>query len=282
MPNPEKQLTSEQYKEAADSLHVLAGMLLFDFARHGQGVRDLIAQNFIARADALVGGIFRLWEIQDYGDCWILHRALLDRLFHLHVLNKENQFDVFDDWSFKMQYEAANRVRSDPAMKDRLAEAVEKATPEQKARYQRLVKDPPKWRRPRPEDVAKDMDLSFLYTYGYDFASAHVHPMANDGQQDFFRITRLEPAPAFPDWRVVLNNSVLVATMTLQEALNASTLSWRRVVYDSVSGIREFLGSGSPECFVPIGKTGKLFGEDVSLGQPIGGEDNKGQESTGS
>ncbi len=264
------QLTGEQYKEAQASLHAMAGMLLFEFARQGSGVRDLIAQNFIARADTLAASVFHLWEIKDYGGCWILHRALLDRLFHLHVLSKENLFEVFDDWSFKMQYEAAHRVRSDLGMKERRADAVEEPTPEQKARYQRLVKNPPRWRKVRAEEVAKDMDLSFLYRYGYDFASRHVHPMANDGQEDFYRITGAEPAPDFGDRKIVLNNTVLIASMTLQEALNASSLSWRRVVFDSLDGILKFLGSGRAECFLPAIKTGKMFGENIPLGQPAG------------
>ena len=97
-------------------------MLLFELARHGEAAltRDLIVRNFIARADTMVRDIFRLWEIEDYGDCWIIHRALLDRLFHLHNLNDKDQFDLFDDWSFKMQYEAANRLPSDPALKGQL------------------------------------------------------------------------------------------------------------------------------------------------------------------
>jgi hypothetical protein len=39
----------------------------------------------------------------------------------------------------------------------------------------------------------------------------------------------------------VLSNSVLIASLILQEALNASSLSWRAVVYDSVEGVRKFL-----------------------------------------
>jgi hypothetical protein len=82
-------LSAKQYKEAADALHVLSGMLLFEFARFNETstTRDLVARNFIARADTMVRGIFQLWEIKDYGDCWVVHRSLLDRLFHLHALN---------------------------------------------------------------------------------------------------------------------------------------------------------------------------------------------------
>ena len=61
------------------ALHVLTGILLFEFARHADpGItRDLIARNFIARAKTMVRSILSLWEMKDYADCWILHRALL-------------------------------------------------------------------------------------------------------------------------------------------------------------------------------------------------------------
>jgi hypothetical protein len=208
MTHANRHLSVEQYTQAADALHVVSGIVLFEFARHGKIAltRDLIVRNFIARADTMVRGIFRLWEIKDYGDCWIIHRALLDRLFHLHALNGSDQFDLFDDWSFKMHYEAANRLRSDPALKGQLKGLVDDLTTEQKARYQRLVKTPPDWRRPKAKDAAEAMDLTILYRYGYDYASQHVHPMANDGQEDFFNITRLEPRPNFPEWGIVLSN----------------------------------------------------------------------------
>ena len=147
-----QQLSAEQYKDDADALHVLSGILLFEFARHDEpsATRDLIARNFIARADTMVRGIFQLWEIKDYGDCWVVHRSLLDRLFHLHALNDNDQFDLFEDWSFKMQYEAANRLRSDLDLKGQLEGLVDNLTAEQNARYQRA------------EDVARAMGLTFL------------------------------------------------------------------------------------------------------------------------
>jgi hypothetical protein len=257
-------LSVEQYREDADALHVLSRIILFEFARHNEtsATRDLIARNFIARADTMVHGIFQLWEIKDYGDCWVVHRSLLDRLFHLHALNNNDQFDLFEGWSFKMQYEAANRLRSDRDLKGQLEGLVDNLTAEQKARYQRLVNNPPDWRRPKAEDVAKAMDLTFLYKYGYDFASQHVHPMANDGQEDFFNITHLEPKPKLPEWTIVLPNSILAASLIIQEALNASSLSWHRVVYDAVDGVRSFLASASPEHHVPLGTVGRMFKEN--------------------
>jgi Family of unknown function (DUF5677) len=266
---PGKMLSFEQYGQASDALHALSGMLLFEFARHSETAltRDLIGRNFIARADTMVKGILRLWEIADYADCWILHRALLDRLFHLHDLHKRNQFDVFEDWSFKEQYEAAGRLRGDPELKGYVEELVEKQTPERKARYKNLVNNPPVWRRPKAEDTAKEMDLKFLYRYGYDFASRYVHPMANDGQQEFYQITHLEPTLEFaePKSTAVLSNSVLIASMIMQEALNASSLSWRRIVYDAVDGVREFLLSASPEHHVALAKVALMFKDNMPL-----------------
>jgi len=183
-------------------------------------------------------------------------------------LNDNDQFDLFDDWSFKMQCEAANRLRSDPEFKGQIKELVDDLTTEQKMRYQRLVKNSPNWRRPKAEDVARAMDLSFLYKYGFDFASQHVHPMANDGQQDFFNITHSEPKPNFPKPIMVLSNSILAASLIAQEALNASTLSWRRVVYDAVDGIRNFLRSASPEHLLALVKVSKMVEEHIPLAQP--------------
>jgi hypothetical protein len=259
----------EQYREAAEALHVLAGMLLFEFARHADREvrRDQMARNLIARADTMVHSIVRLWETHDRADCWILHRALLDRLFHLYALNQKNQFDVFDDWSFKALYEAAGRLRSDPAIEGKLEGLVENLTEDQKARYHRLVKNPPEWRRPKAEDVSKAMGLAILYRYGYDYASRHVHPMANDGQEDFFNITGLQPRPDFGEAAsiVVLSNSVLVASLILQEALNASALAWSAVVYDAVEGLRKFLICAAPEEHVPIVKVSAMFAAKTPL-----------------
>jgi hypothetical protein len=111
-------------------------------------------------------------------------------------------------------------------------------------RARELADSPPRWRRPRAEQVAKDLDMRFLYRFGYDFGSAHVHPMANDGLQDFHTITHLEPAPVFPDQRTVLSNTLLIMTLIIQQGLNASTPTWRALLYDTVDDLRRFLGTG--------------------------------------
>jgi hypothetical protein len=89
--------------------------------------------------------------------------------------------------------------------------------------------------------------------------------MANDGQEDFFNITHLEPKPNFPEWKIALSNSILAGSLIVQEALNASTLSWRRIVYDAVDGVRKALRSPSPEHLLPLVKVSKMFEKHIPL-----------------
>ena len=244
---PDSQLPVDAYEEALQAFHVATGAVLFEFARDGQGYRNAIIRNFIARADITARGVFQLWALEDYQDCWVLHRCLLDRLFHLRYLDVTDSFEEFEAWSFLEQYKAVNRVRSDPEVQGAREHGLFTFTDEQKKRACDLFDNPPQWRRPKAEDVAKNMDMRFLYVYGYDFASTHVHPMANDGEQDFHTITGLEPRPDFPDQRTVLANTLLVCTLLVKEGLNASTLRWRQLVYGVFEDLSRLLDSGSTD-----------------------------------
>lgn len=261
----EHYLPVESYGEALAAFHAISGILLFEFARQKECVRDEIVRNFIARTDTTVRAVFHLWNIQDYQDCWILYRCLLDRLFHLIHLHEHDQFEVFEEWSFLQQYNALNRVRSDAEFGGVRESSRFNFTAEQKERAKMLSQKPPIWKRPRAEDVAKDLNMRFLYRFGYDYGSTHVHPMANDGQQDFFTITKLEPAPQFPDQKSVLSNALLVGTMVLQQGLNASTLAWRTLVFDFLDDLRRFLDMGSEDYKHSFLKLGRLVEQGVAL-----------------
>lgn len=237
----------KEFRTAVDALHGVSGLLLFAFAKQDCDTKHILMRNFIARTDTMVRGVLKLWDIADFQDCWILNRCLLDRLFHLVHLRETGSHEVFDSWSFCEQYKAQNRVRSDPECQGALKSQLFTPSPEEKSRFAELSKNPPKWERPKAEVVAKKMNLTFLYKYGYDFGSTHVHPMANDGQQDFFSITKLEPSPNFPDQRSVLSNSILIGSMIIQEALNQSNFHWRRVVYDFLDHLRAHLYDGTPD-----------------------------------
>jgi hypothetical protein len=263
-----KKLSDEQYRKVLDAVHIVAGIVLFEFAQEPRNSRDTILRNAVARADMLARSIFALWDLRDYQDCWILHRCLLDRLFHLVNLGQTGGFEEFEAWSFLEQYKAVHRIESDPAIDSAKLDLVALPTPEQKQRARELFKCPPKWKRPKAEDVAKQLGMRFLYTYGYDHASAHVHPMANDGLQDFHTITGLEPAPTFPDQTTVLSNTVLVTTMILQEVLNASTMLWMALVYNALNDVREYLASGESDYESRLAVLVRAVQQHTRLSQP--------------
>jgi hypothetical protein len=138
-------------------------------------------------------------------------------------------------------------------------------TPEQKERARVLSAHPPVWQRPKAEEVAKTLDMRFLYRFGYDFASTHVHPMANDGQQDFFTLTKLGPTAEPLEQRSVLSNTLLVGTMVVQAGLNASMLSWRALVYDFLDDLRRLLGKGADDYKRSFIKLAKMSEEGIRL-----------------
>ena len=74
---PKKYLTHGEYRVAADSMYAVSGMILFSFAKHSLDTKNIIIQNFISRTAMMLKAIFKLWEMTDYQDAWVIHRALL-------------------------------------------------------------------------------------------------------------------------------------------------------------------------------------------------------------
>lgn len=234
---------TETLGEALETFRVYCGVVLLSFAKHGKGVREAITRNFVARGMNCTQSIFTVWKAGSEQDAWILHRSLLDRLLHLHYLAKTDGFTGFEEYSFISMYEAQHKLLSDPDMSGKAPQNLRELRKSDKARYDEIAAKQPRWRRPRAEDVAKEMGLGFLYRFGYDYASRHVHPMAEDGESDFATLTSPPHALSAPSPTVVWN-SMLVQTMLVQEALNVSRMRWRAIVYDFLDHVREFLRSG--------------------------------------
>ena len=238
----------ESYEDVLVSFGAVCRALLFEFDHQGQDVRNRIIRNFIARTGVLTRAIYTLWRMQDYQDAWVLHRCLMDRLFHLHHLADKNEFKMFEAWSFMKQYNALNAVRSEPEFDVSRDGPSFTATAERKERAKTLSASRQEWegwKRPKAEEVAKQLDMRFLYKYGYDFASAHTHPMANDGSMDFFITTGIEPAEPLDDQRAVLFNTLIVATMLVKEGLVASKLLWHKAVVGFLDDMLAFVKDGS-------------------------------------
>jgi Family of unknown function (DUF5677) len=254
-PSPEE---ADVLFQATQTLRVYCGVVLLSFAKHGQDLRDTVARNFIARGMSCTQSIYAVWKAGSEQDAWILHRSLLDRLLHLHHLGETDGFAEFEEHSFQSIYEARHRLLSDPVVSWKAPPSLKDLQKKNRARYESISQKQLRWRRPKAEDVAKSMDLGFLYRFGYDYASTHVHPMANDGEADFEVLISPPDTAKLPDATVV-KNSILVQSMLIQEAFNISKMRWRAIAYDFLDQLRVFLGTGDQQFHVTFYKIGQAW-----------------------
>lgn len=247
-------------------------MTLFCFAEHNGVLRNRIASNFVARGMSCLDSILLVWRGGCEQDAWILHRTLVDRLFHLHALAENDNFQNFEDYSFKKKYEARHRLLSDSdqLMREKLPASLKELQSSDRDRYREIKKSGLEWHRPKAKDVAKEMDLHFLYTLGYDYASTHVHPMADDGEGDFQRLISPTQSISLKD-TTVLRNSLVAQVVLTQQAFNVSHLRWRQIAFDFLDGIQSFLYDRSAEYKITFVKMANAWPE-FTLCKPKKGE----------
>jgi hypothetical protein len=248
-------------------VYVVFDLIVFEFARYKLEKKDLIIRNLIARTAVMLRGIKQLWNIQDFQDCWVLYRCLLDRLFTLEHLASNDEFELFEEWSFYRQYKMQNEAFSDNKHRAEINPEIYEQYLENKKRFTNIAENPPEWKRPRARSIAKKMGLDFLYKYGYDYGSAYVHPIAYDGAQDFFIISGLEPAPYFPKQDQLLSNSILVGCMLVNYGMNYCDLVWHRLIQDFIEEVVKGLGSNDISYKITFKKIGKL-GSDYVFSKP--------------
>ncbi len=255
----------EEYRTAVVTFREVCALILFSLAKENDlDLKNRIIRNFVARTSMMVGGIMKLWDSDDFQDCWILIRSLLDRLFHLVDIDDNNRYESFNEWSLYEECKSYHVIRSDSSSQ------IPQPTGSKKARYDMLSKAPPKWERPQPKEVAKRLGKPFLYRCGYDHASTHVHPMANDGEQDFFTVTNLESSRKFPDQRFLLQNSITVGCLIVEESLKRSDFQWRTLIYSFISLLMKHLEDGSNEYKTASGDIAQMASEtNLNLCRPI-------------
>jgi len=244
-------ITDEETQEKIEALYQIiekllsyTAMLISYHSKHCQTNQERIIRNFVLRGSTILESIWCLWKIEHYQDCWVLFRCLIDRLFHLRSIAQKNDFDIFEKWSFVRLYEANHKAFSDQKMRDHVSLSDFKPTFDLKEHYNALKNENIKWSRPKAENVAKQMGMPFLYKYGYDYASTHVHPMLTDGQDSLMSFKGVEDFHYSIPF-IVLQNSVLTQLILTQEGLNASAIRWRAIVYDFLDECRKALGSDS-------------------------------------
>lgn len=253
----------EYYNELANAIRIMVGLLIFSICKQKTTLKRRIAVNFISRAVNSLNAIFSIWQLENYTDCYVLMRGIMDRLFHLHDLIENDKFQEFDDWSFLNQMNARNSVRSNQLIKEKVDINFFKDSEDHKVRYERLSKNKPQYSRPKPEAVAKSMGLDFMYKFGYDFASSLVHPLSNDGWEDFIILTGIGNKNEIPDHRNVLNNSILSTLVLINTSMDCMDLKWRNIVLDFFEHSRDALNEVSTNYKLSFVKISKLGPETI-------------------
>lgn len=232
----------------------IGGLILGELLRRSAERIDVrIIANTVARSIRTTSSIVLLCDNQDTQSAWALHRTLAERLFHLAHLSATKSYSNFEEWSFFEQVKSQKKPFGDKLFSHRVTGPEYQLTPDQKSRFNEMLKQPPAWRRPKAEDVAKRMGLKFIYDYAYDYASTLIHPMANDGEMDLMAAQQVEDYRQTKD--LVIRNSLLVLTLILQEAMNSPPLNWCRVAYDMVDAVRAYIDDSASDYETPRQKS---------------------------
>ena len=95
-------LSPDDYEKAVETLKAFTKIALTWLLEKSQDdSKHQIIANFIARGEVCLDSIHILWKSDNYQDCWVLHRALVDRLIHLKTLIDHDEFEKFERWSFQ-------------------------------------------------------------------------------------------------------------------------------------------------------------------------------------
>lgn len=266
--NLEDRFPSRGYGRIIETLRVVAGSVVLEIARTDDSLKHKIICDFVARVISSLLSIERLWELGHFEDCWILNRTILQRLFLLSHLRESDEFKEFEEWSFVKQAKALHKLATDQEFRQKVEADDLVFEAEQWARFLELNQKGISWKEPRPEDVAKKMKMSFLYHYGYDYASRFIHPFAGDGRDAVHRLIQKDWIPT-PRHSVVVKNSILAVTMVFQEALNASDLRWRPILFDFLDQVRESVEDASQDYGLSFLKIAQLF-QERQLSEAIG------------
>jgi len=232
----------KKYYKAIEKTEVISKWLLLKLANKVVSTKDIYLRNSIAKSSSLLISIGKLYRQDSYNDGWVLYRSLIDRLVYIYYLTDNDLFDQFEDWTYIQKYEYRNNVRADEKFKRILNDPGFNVERNESNKYRLLKEKGTRWVKPIPKTVLKNKDLDFLYKFGYDIASMDTHPMATDGDEEFYQITGLKPNPYKKlNHEILLKNSILVFSLINQVIFNKLNLKFRGLVYSFLEETRKYI-----------------------------------------
>lgn len=229
----------EEYNQIVKSFENVTKIAMLRIEVFEPTFKDVILRNFLAKSLSFLKSIHLLVTNHQYGEAMALYRLLIERYIYLEYLIKTDSFQEFSDWSYIKAYEIRNKMKSRSEFNDGKGSVLLNHTKEQTHKYQEL-KRINKWREPNLEKFSKELDLSILYSSGYDGASAHIHPRAEEGFNDALRIMKNEIGEP---WRLdrIVNQSVLISNSIFMTALNYTSSKLLQPFYNYNMRLYDFL-----------------------------------------
>jgi len=251
-----------EQRKISEDIAAVGKMMLWEYGNQKElntpgHVKEEISLCWLSRTLRQLEAIDILAANGHCADGWICFRSLLERYLLYAHLCERNEFEVFDDWCFKKKYENVNMVKSNSML--RLKPEVRQImfTEAEKERYKMVSADERvrTWDRPRMEDVAKRVEMKFLYDAGYDFASQYVHPVSDNGKHDYLRLMgRSQEIVEVDTTDILVGNARLIATMQIQDFMNQPGHNWRKVLYDLIDAMRRMIGGETIDYSVTLQK----------------------------
>lgn len=255
----------KKYSEVIEKTEVIIKWLLLNLADKVVTSKDIYLRNSIAKSSSLLSSIEKLHIQSSYNDGWVLYRSLIDRLIHIYYLCNNNLFKQFEDWTYIQKYEYMNNARADEKFKRVLKDPGFKIDKNESTKYRELKNKGIKWVKPNPREILKNKGLDFIYKFGYDIASMDTHPMATDGEEEFYKITGLEPNPYKKlNHEILLKNSILVTSLIYQVIFNNLDVKFRGLLYSFIEETRKCINSEPNEFEIKYAQLLKLAEERIN------------------
>ena len=234
-----------KHSEIIEQIEAIGKWLLFQLANENEPLKHTYLRNNIAKVISLLNSIQILNRQENFNDAQILFRCLIDRLVYIFHLEENNNYEDFENWTFIKSYSHIHNARADQQVQNIKRNPLFQLSKENTNRYyelKKLKKD--KFEKPKPETTLKKEGLSFIYKFGYNYASMHTHPMFFDGKEEFYQLTGLLPNP-YEKYHNddLLPNSILVSLIILQEILNSINLRFIYLIYDFIDELKKEVGN---------------------------------------
>jgi hypothetical protein len=232
---------NNELSELIESYKRLTKFVILTFDQSNLDTKNQILRNFIAKVHSLINSISILLKEEQEGEAMALYRLLIERYFYLEYLHKTDSYQAFKDWSFIKTFDVRNKMRSNSEFNNPKTKEYLVDSKEQVKKYQSLKNKKNKWIEPKMENFAKEINLSFLYSLGYDLGSSFIHPRADEGYWDALRIVKDERIVEFKKNNII-TNSMLLANGILISATNRSDFEFGKHLNFYCNSIFEYLG----------------------------------------